>query len=64
MIAAIVTPTPDVVNQLMMAIPLVVLYEISIVAVWIFGRKVLPGFAQDENLPETVDAPEDISPEK
>lgn len=44
-IAAILTPTPDVVNQLMMAIPLVVLYEISIVAVWLFGRKVLPEFS-------------------
>lgn len=47
-IAAIVTPTPDVVNQLMMAIPLVVLYEISIVAVWMFGRKLMPGFAKEE----------------
>ncbi len=55
-IAAIVTPTPDVVNQLMMAIPLVVLYEISIVAVWIFGRKVMPGFAEGEDLPEKLDS--------
>lgn len=47
-IAAILTPTPDVVNQLMMAIPLVVLYEISILGVWIFGRKVLPGFVDGE----------------
>ena len=37
-IAAILTPTPDVVNQVMMAAPLVVLYEISIVAVRLFGR--------------------------
>jgi len=44
-IAAILTPTPDVVNQLMMAIPLVILYEISIVAVWLFGRKPLPDFS-------------------
>ncbi len=43
-IAAILTPTPDVVNQLMMAIPLVILYEISIVAVWLFGRKKLVAF--------------------
>lgn len=40
-VAAILTPTPDVVNQLLMAVPLVVLYEISIVAVWLFGRKSL-----------------------
>ena len=36
-VAAIVTPTPDVVNQLLMAGPLVVLYEISIVAVRFFA---------------------------
>jgi len=46
-IAAILTPTPDVINQLMMAIPLVVLYEISIVAVWLFGRAVLPAFKKE-----------------
>lgn len=46
-IAAIVTPTPDVVNQVMMAIPLAVLYEISIVAVWLFGRRILPEFSQE-----------------
>jgi sec-independent protein translocase protein TatC len=32
------------VNQLMMAIPLVVLYEISVMAVWAFGRKGFSGF--------------------
>ena len=44
-LAAILTPTPDVVNQCMMAIPLLILYEISVIAVWLFGRKriVLPG---------------------
>lgn len=46
-IAAIVTPTPDVVNQVMMAIPMAVLYEISIVAVWLFGRRILPDFCQE-----------------
>ena len=40
-IAAILTPTPDIVNQMLMGIPLVVLYEISVVSVWIFGRKKL-----------------------
>jgi len=40
-IAAVVTPTPDIVNQLLMAVPLVVLYEVSIVAVWLFGRKMI-----------------------
>ena len=43
-IAAILTPTPDVVNQMLMGIPMVVLYEVSILAVWLFGRKRLAGF--------------------
>jgi sec-independent protein translocase protein TatC len=36
--AAILTP-PDVVTQIMMALPLIVLYEISIIGAKIFGRK-------------------------
>ena len=43
-IAAILTPTPDIVNQMMMGIPLVVLYEISVLAVWAFGKKGFSGF--------------------
>lgn len=42
-IAAIVTPTPDVINQTLMGLPLVVLYEVSIWAVMIFGKKSLGG---------------------
>ena len=38
-VAAIITPTPDVVNQLLMAGPLVVLYEVSILGAKIFGKK-------------------------
>ncbi len=45
-VAAILTPTPDVVNQMMMGVPLVILYEISIIGVWLFGRKRLPGFEE------------------
>ncbi len=43
-IAAILTPTPDIVNQLMMAGPLIILYEISVVAVWIFGKRKFKDF--------------------
>jgi len=46
-LAAILTPTPDVVNQCMMAGPLVILYEVSIVAVWLFGGKPFVGEAAD-----------------
>lgn len=49
-VAAILTPTPDVVNQMMMAVPLMVLYEISVIAVWLLGRKGFSGF--DKVLPE------------
>ncbi len=52
-IAAILTPTPDIVNQMMMGIPLVLLYEVSVVAVRVFGRKGFAGFvdlpAQEDN---------------
>ena len=47
-IAAIVTPTPDVVNQLLMAGPLIVLYEVSIFAVALFGRSTFAGFAKEQ----------------
>ncbi len=40
-IAAILTPTPDIVNQMLMGVPLLVLYEVSVIAVWLFGRKKL-----------------------
>ena len=38
-VAAILTPTPDVVNQLLMVLPLLVLYEIGVLAVRLFGRR-------------------------
>ncbi|MBT8329615.1 MAG: twin-arginine translocase subunit TatC [Desulfofustis sp.] len=43
-IAAVLTPTPDIVNQMMMGIPLLVLYEVSVLAVYLFGRKSFSGF--------------------
>lgn len=43
-IAAILTPTPDIVNQMLMGIPLLILYEVSVVAVWLFGRKSFASF--------------------
>lgn len=50
--AAILTP-PDVVTQVMMALPLMVLYEISIVGARIFGRKKKPAETPDETTAET-----------
>lgn len=43
-VAAVLTPTPDIVNQMMMGIPLLVLYEVSVLAVWFFGSKPFTGF--------------------
>ncbi|MDD4051783.1 MAG: twin-arginine translocase subunit TatC [candidate division Zixibacteria bacterium] len=37
--SAILTPTPDAFNQLLLAGPMYVLYEISIIVVWFTGRK-------------------------
>lgn len=38
-IAAILTPTPDAFNQILMAVPMIVLYEVGILASRIFSRK-------------------------
>jgi len=38
-VSAIITPTPDMVTQSLLAIPMIGLYLISIVVAWIFGKK-------------------------
>jgi sec-independent protein translocase protein TatC len=38
-ISAVITPSSDVVNQSLMAVPMLVLYLLSILIAWIFGRK-------------------------
>ena len=53
-VAAILTPTPDIVNQMMMGVPLMVLYEISVVAVWLFGRKGFDGFDPNKKEVEEI----------
>ena len=60
-VAAILTPTPDVVNQLLMAGPLILLYEVSIIAVGLFARRPLAGFPgkgeTDSGVTTTADTP-------
>ena len=56
-VAAILTPTPDVVNQLLMAGPLILLYEVSIVAVALFARKTLAGFPPKADVKEPASNP-------
>ncbi len=53
-IAAVLTPTPDIFNQCIMAIPLILLYEIGILAVRFFGRK--PGPQEEKEKPKPVEA--------
>jgi sec-independent protein translocase protein TatC len=53
--AALITP-PDVITQIMMALPLMVLYEISIIGARIFGRKPIQDV--DEKEDETAPAPD------
>ena len=40
--AAVLTPTPDMFNQALMAGPLIVLYEVGILCARIFGKKATP----------------------
>jgi sec-independent protein translocase protein TatC len=38
-VSAIVTPTPDVVTQTFLALPMIALYVLSILIAWIFGKR-------------------------
>ena len=52
-IAAVLTPTPDIFNQALMAGPLCLLYEVGIVSAWIFARRKKP--KTDEPVPAPAD---------
>ena len=41
-VAAVLTPTPDPFNQVMMALPIIVLYQISLLLVWLLNRRTKP----------------------
>lgn len=47
-VAAIVTP-PDVISQIMMAVPLMLLYELSILGVKLFGKKKDDEFEEEDD---------------
>ena len=51
-VAAILTPTPDIVNQMMMGVPMMILYEVSLLAVWLFGKKPFFGYGEGETVEE------------
>lgn len=46
-IAAIITPTPDMANQCVLAVPMVVLYCLSILIALVFGKKKKPKTAEE-----------------
>lgn len=50
-VAAILTPTPDPWNQTLMAIPMILLYQVGIVLVWIANRKLRAHHAQNTHQP-------------
>jgi sec-independent protein translocase protein TatC len=41
-VAAVASPGTDVVSQMMMAAPMILLYGMSIVVAWLFGKKRKP----------------------
>jgi sec-independent protein translocase protein TatC len=55
--AAILTPTPDAVNQLLMAGPIIILYEVGIWVAYFVGKKKK---ARDETLPAPAEAPDTL----
>lgn len=48
-VAAILTPTPDIVNQLIFAAPMIMLYQISIALIWLINRKSQPAAAKTKH---------------
>jgi len=44
-VAAIITPTPDAVNQTLLAAPIVIMYQIGIVIIWLKNRRSRPKLA-------------------
>ena len=39
LVAGVLTPGPDILSQLLMALPLLVLYELSLLTIWLIGKK-------------------------
>jgi len=51
-IGAVLTPTPDVVNQTLMAVPIIILYEISILMIRLLGKKKAAPETEDDAAPD------------
>jgi sec-independent protein translocase protein TatC len=61
-IAAILTPTPDILNQSLMAGPLIVLYEVGILAARIFGKRSPKAAPPDEPVESEPPPPTEVAP--
>jgi sec-independent protein translocase protein TatC len=51
-VAAIISPTPDVTNQAILAVPIILMYQVGVLLVWMQSRK----FKNDRPAPEPVGA--------
>jgi len=58
--AAVLTPTPDIFNQTLMAGPLIILYEVGIISARIFGRR--PSAPPPAASPRTWSSPSPLKP--
>jgi sec-independent protein translocase protein TatC len=50
-LAAVITPTPDMITQCIFAIPMIVLYLIGILVAYVFGRERAPRAVADQAAP-------------
>ena len=50
-LAAVLTASPDPVNQIIMAGPMLALYGLSILIAWVFGKKLLMGQVSEHLIP-------------
>lgn len=57
-LAAILTPTPDPLNQTLMAAPMIVLYQVGVLAVWLQNRR----HVKVSRPAEVVPAPAEVKP--
>lgn len=55
LVSAVLTPSPDVFNQLLMAAPLIVLYAAGVILAAIFGKKIEAAEEVDEETLPTID---------
>ena len=61
-IAAVLTPTPDILNQSLMAGPLIVLYEVGILAARVFGKRSPKAVPDPEPAESEPPPPTEVAP--